>query len=175
MASYISSSNYSSLISTGCELLDTEAPPYCVFPYIVGRWYWDILELSLLAARTSWYVKNRTSTLVQRCGRSTVYVSAVVTGNGKLRSYLYKFKIIDDPTCPCQMVPQSTEHLTRECTILNKQRDTLKNGITNAGGRWPLLNSELANKDTNLFQTFVNSVNFKDLWRHKMHQNNQSN
>jgi hypothetical protein len=58
--------------------------------------------------------------------------STVVTGHGKLRSCLYRFKIIDDPTCPCQMGFQSTEHLIREYTILNK--GTLKNGITNEGG-----------------------------------------
>jgi hypothetical protein len=61
------------------------------------------------------------------------------------------------------MVPHSTEHLIRECTILNKQRDTIKNRIINAGGRWPLSNSELAMKCINLFQKFVNSVNFEDL------------
>jgi ribonuclease HI len=87
----------------------------------------------------------------------------VVTGHGKLRSYLYRFKIIDDPTCPCQMGSQSIEHLIRECTILNKQRDSLKKGITNAGGRWSLSNSELANKYTNLFLKFVNSINFEGL------------
>jgi hypothetical protein len=27
--------------------------------------------------------------------------------------------------------------IIRECTILNKQRDTLNNRIINAGGRWP--------------------------------------
>jgi hypothetical protein len=70
---------------------------------------------------------------------------------------------IDDPTCPSQMGPQSTEHLIRECTIINKQRDTLQNGITNAGGGWLLSNSELANKYTNLFQKFVNSINFEGL------------
>jgi hypothetical protein len=71
-------------------------------------------------------------------------LSTIVTGHGKLRSYLYRFKIIYDPTCPCQTGSQSTEHLIRKCTILNKQRDTIKNGITNAGGSWPLSNSELA-------------------------------
>jgi hypothetical protein len=34
-----------------------------------------------------------------------------------------RFKIIDDPTCPCQTGSQRTQHLIRECTILNKQRD----------------------------------------------------
>jgi hypothetical protein len=90
-------------------------------------------------------------------------LSTVVTGHGKFRSYLHRFKIIDDLTCPCQMGPQSTEHLIRECTILNKQRETLKNGITKAGGKWPPSNSELANKYTNLFQKFVNSINFEGL------------
>jgi hypothetical protein len=61
------------------------------------------------------------------------------------------------------MGPQSTEHLIRECAILNKQRDTLKNKIINAGGRWSLSNSVLAIEYTNLFQKFVNSVNFEDL------------
>ena len=51
----------------------------------------------------------------------------VVTGHGKIRSYLNRFKIIDDPTCSCQMGSQSTERLIRECTILNKQSETLKN------------------------------------------------
>jgi len=31
---------------------------------------------------------------------------------------------------------KNTEHLIRECPILNKQRNTLKNGIINEGGRW---------------------------------------
>ena len=87
----------------------------------------------------------------------------VVTGHGKIRSYLNRFKIIDDPTCSCQMGSQSTEHLIRECTILNKQRETIKNGITKAGGRWPPSNSELVHMYTTLFQKFVNSINFESL------------
>jgi hypothetical protein len=61
------------------------------------------------------------------------------------------------------MGSQSTENLIRECTILNKQRDTLKNGITNVGGRWPPSNSELANMYTYVFQKFKNSINFEGL------------
>jgi hypothetical protein len=40
---------------------------------------------------------------------------------------------------------------------------TYKTDITKVGGRWPLPNSELANKYTKLFQKFVNSINFEDL------------
>jgi hypothetical protein len=45
----------------------------------------------------------------------------------------------------------------------SKQRETLTTDITKAGERWPLPNSELANKYTKLFQKFVNSINFEDL------------
>jgi len=41
--------------------------------------------------------------------------------------------------------------------------DNLKNEITNAGGRWPLSKSEIANNYTNVFQKFVNSNNFEGL------------
>ena len=80
-----------------------------------------------------------------------------------LSSYLYRFKIIDDQTCPCQTGYQNSEHLIRECPILNKQRDNLKNVIINEGGKWPLTNSELVNKHMYPFQKFVNSINFEDL------------
>lgn len=90
-------------------------------------------------------------------------LSTVVTGHGKLESYLHRFKITDDLTCPFQKGPQNTDHLIRECTILNKHRETLKIGITKAGGRWPIPNSEIADKYTNLFQKFVNSLNFEAL------------
>jgi hypothetical protein len=53
------------------------------------------------------------------------------------------------------MGSQSTEQLIRDCTILNNHRDTIKKGITDARGRWPLSNSERAN---NLFQKFVNLI-----------------
>jgi hypothetical protein len=45
----------------------------------------------------------------------------------------------------------------------SEQTDTLKNGIINGEGRWPPSNSELAIRYTNLFQKFVNSINFEGL------------
>jgi hypothetical protein len=67
-------------------------------------------------------IKDRLTKRIQM----NLNLSTVVTGHGKLRSYLYRFKIIDDQTCPCQTGPQNSEHLIRECPILNKQRDALK-------------------------------------------------
>jgi hypothetical protein len=53
-------------------------------------------------------------------------LTTVVTGHGKLGSYLHRFKIIEGPTCPCQKGHQNTDHLIRERTVLNKKRKPSK-------------------------------------------------
>ena len=61
------------------------------------------------------------------------------------------------------MSPQTTVHLLCECELLRKQRKVLRNSITNAGGKWPITNSDLANKYTNYVQKIVNAINFETL------------
>ena len=82
-----------------------------------------------------------------------INLSTIITGHGKLRSYFHSFKIIGDPTCHCKMSPQTTDHLQLECELLRKQRQVLRNSITKAGGNWPIINSDLANKYTKLFKS----------------------
>jgi hypothetical protein len=104
-------------------------------------------------------VKDRLSESLQMC----INLSTIVTGHGKLRSYFHRFKITEDPTCLCNMSPQTTDHLLRECELLRKQRQVLKNSIMKADGNWPITNSDLANKHTKFFQRFVNTINFETL------------
>jgi len=40
-----------------------------------------------------------------------LHLSMIVTGHWKLRAYLNRFKIIEDPMCPCKMNPQTAGHL----------------------------------------------------------------
>jgi hypothetical protein len=63
-------------------------------------------------------------------------IPTVLTGNGKLRAYQHRFKIIEDPKFPCEMNSQTADKLIRECTLLSKKRQILKNtrSITKAGG-----------------------------------------
>jgi len=61
------------------------------------------------------------------------------------------------------MGPQTSDHLLWECELLRKQREVLKNIIKKAGSNWPITNSDLTNKHTKLFQTFVDSINFETL------------
>jgi len=133
----------------------------------------ELKELGLLKCQSEWdssnkgaltksffpKVKDRLAKRLQMC----LHLSTIVTGHGKLRAYLHRFKIIEDLMCPSKMNPQTTDHLTWECALLCKQRQSLKNNITKAGGRWPTSNHELENKYTNLFLNFVNTINFETL------------
>jgi hypothetical protein len=42
------------------------------------------------------------------------------------KSYLHRFKLADNPTCPCNEGAQTSEHLIYICKILETQRKTLK-------------------------------------------------
>jgi len=47
--------------------------------------------------------------------------TAILTGHGKTKSYLYRFKLIYNPMCPCNEGAQSPEHLIYDCKILEFQ------------------------------------------------------
>jgi hypothetical protein len=56
----------------------------------------------------------------------TQNLTAIVTGHGKTKEYLQRFKIIEDPTCTCRKAVQTTDQLIFECETLTKDRKILK-------------------------------------------------
>ena len=89
--------------------------------------------------------------------------TAIVTGHGKTKSYLHRFKLIDNPMCPCNEGAQSPEHLTYDCKILEFQRKSLQHQIKNSRGNWPTTNSNLVAKYPHTFFRFIKSVDFYKL------------
>ena len=81
--------------------------------------------------------------------------TAIVSGHGKTKSYVYRFKLIDKLMCPCNEGEQSVEHLIHACRILEPQRSSLIQHITTRGGIWPPSNNELVAKYLNAFSRFV--------------------
>jgi hypothetical protein len=80
-------------------------------------------------------------------------ILANVIIHGKLRSYFYGFKIIDDPTCLCKNGPQTADHLLWKCELLRKQRQVLRNNIMKVGGNWPITNFELGSIQSLFFKS----------------------
>ena len=72
--------------------------------------------------------------------------TAIVSGHGKTKNYLHRFKLTDNPICSCNEGEQSVEHLIHACRILEPQRSSLIQHITTRGGIWPPTNNELVAK-----------------------------
>ena len=89
--------------------------------------------------------------------------TVIVSGHGKTKSYLHRFKLIDNPMCPCTEGAQSSEHLIYDCKILEDQRKALKHQIKIRGGTWPTTNSDLVAKYPHAFSRFVKSIDFDQL------------
>ena len=49
----------------------------------------------------------------------------MITGHGDIKVYLYRFKIIEAPNCPCGNDNQTAEYILLECAILKEGRERL--------------------------------------------------
>jgi len=50
--------------------------------------------------------------------------TALVTGHAKTKSYLYRFKITDNATCPCNTEDQTLDHILKNFTRHKKNKET---------------------------------------------------
>jgi len=78
----------------------------------------------------------------------------MVTGHGKTKAYLHRFKLTEHATCVCNMGDQTTKHLINQCTLLHTQRELLKSSVLKFGN-WPVSKHELITKHHKLFATFI--------------------
>jgi hypothetical protein len=89
--------------------------------------------------------------------------TALVTGHGKTRSYLHRFKLADDHMCPCNEGQQTSDHIIFECHIFEAQRASMIKKIVDSGGSWPPAKDELTTKYLQAFSIFVKSIDFQKL------------
>jgi len=93
----------------------------------------------------------------------TAEFTALVTGHGKTRSYLHRFKLADDPMCLCNEGQQTSDHIPFECNIFEAQRGSMIKKIADSGGSWPPAKDELTTKYLQAFSIFVKSIYFLKL------------
>jgi hypothetical protein len=84
---------------------------------------------------------------------------AMVTGHGKTRAYLYRFKIIESATCPCNKGDQTIDRLLNQCTLIQTQREFLRNNVLKSGN-WPVGREEFIRKHLKSFLIFTKSIDF---------------
>jgi len=88
--------------------------------------------------------------------------TALVTGHGKTRVYLHRFKILEQATCACKKGDQMTDHLINQCTLLQTQRELLRSNVLKCGN-WPASTHELIMKHLKPFLMFTKSMDFDQL------------
>jgi len=69
----------------------------------------------------------------------------MLTGHGKISSYLHRFGLKDNPMCPCEEEEQTIDHLIFKCKKLSNQRNEMI--MTNKKHWW-----QLAYKERNTYQ-----------------------
>jgi ribonuclease HI len=89
--------------------------------------------------------------------------TAIVTGHGKTKYYLHRFKIADNLMCPCNEAVHTSERIIYVCKILESQRSSLIQHITARGGDWPPTNGKLVSNYLNAFSRFIRSIDFLKL------------
>ena len=62
--------------------------------------------------------------------------TTMVTGHGNIKSYLYRFKILETPLCSCGTEEQTIDHFLYKCERLNKERDSLRSKVMQTD-TWP--------------------------------------
>ena len=89
----------------------------------------------------------------------------MITGNGNIKTYLHRFKIIDSPKCSCGHNDHTTEHLLLDCALLNKERDSLISTVSRTDD-WPTNKHILIRKHFKAFIRFTNQISFDKLNAH---------
>ncbi|PSN35056.1 hypothetical protein C0J52_22843 [Blattella germanica] len=75
---------------------------------------------------------------------------------------VYRFKLINNPTCPCQQGSQTVDHLIFECILLNTERNTPIREILRYEN-WPPRKNNFITKYCRKFSRFVNSIPFEKI------------
>ena len=81
----------------------------------------------------------------------------MVTGHGDIKAYLYRFKIIEAPNCPCGHDNQTAEHTLLECAILKEDRECLIAAVAKEDN-WPRNKETLIKKHYKAFAKFTKQI-----------------
>ena len=57
----------------------------------------------------------------------------MITGHGKTRAYLQRFKLAESAICPCNKEDQTLDHILNRFALFHTQRNTLKKNDTATG------------------------------------------
>jgi hypothetical protein len=88
--------------------------------------------------------------------------TTMTTGHGNIKTYLYKYKIIESHMCSCESREQSVDHILFGCKLLEKERDRLIAAVSRYEN-WPVNKTKLSKGYYKSFKEFTNNICFDKL------------
>ena len=88
---------------------------------------------------------------------ATPKFTTTVTGHGNIKTYLYKYKIIEGTMCSCDEDEQSVDNILYECELLEHERERLKAAAIRSEN-WPVTKAKLSIKFYKNFKEIANSI-----------------
>jgi hypothetical protein len=83
--------------------------------------------------------------------------TTMVTGHGNIKTYLHKYKIIQNPTCPCKQDEQSVDRILYDCKLHDHERDKLKAAVIRPDS-WPVSKIKLGAKYYKNFKDLTENI-----------------
>ena len=131
----------------------------CKLSIVKWQYEWDQTPK---AAITKSFFPSIAEWLKQKI-KVTPNFTTIVTGHGNIKSYLFKYKIIENPVCPCNIEDQTVDHLLYNCKLLlDRERDILKSAILKTEN-WPVNKNKLTKEYLWKFTKFVNNISLDKL------------
>jgi len=88
---------------------------------------------------------------------ATPKFTAIVTGHGNIKIYLYNYKIIESPMCSLKEGDQSVDHILFDCKLLEHDRVRQQAAVTRSV-KWPVSKDTLSIKFYKFFKEFTNNI-----------------
>ena len=71
--------------------------------------------------------------------------TTIVSAHGNIKTYLFKYNIIESTMCACKKGEQSVDHRLLDCKLLEHDSDRLKAAVTRSQN-WPVSKDKLSKK-----------------------------
>jgi hypothetical protein len=92
---------------------------------------------------------------------ATPKFTTIVTGHGNIKAYLHKYKIIEDPTCPCRKGQETVQHIIFDCPLLQKEREKLK-AVVKMSENWSVGCNKLAVQYHRIFKEYIDNISWNE-------------
>jgi hypothetical protein len=149
-----------------CVFEDLLSPDHAYVKFLRIKLHQDTYNRSLKAisikqaSKQFTHTHTHTHTTPTHTHTNTI-ATAIVTGHDNIKTYLFKYRILESPMCSCEEGEQSVDHIIYDCKLLERTR--LKAVVTRSE-KWPVSRYKLSVKFYRYFKEFRDKITLDKVW-----------